>query len=351
MKVKAKAMTVLVHEWVTGGGLAGEPLPHSWAAEGSAMRRAIAADLAAVPGLGVVMTLDARLPDEPGPWTVVQVEPGQEIEVFASLAAQSDWTVLIAPETGGVLADRTRTLDRAGGRSLGSRVDGVELAADKLRLGEFLRARGFNVPEGRRVVPLDGLPGNFSYPAVLKPIDGAGSVDTFLIPDPASFPDEAASSVPALLQAYQPGVPMSASFLVGSDRRARLVGVGRQHVQIRGGRFHYEGGSLPAAIGWEPAQDELRRAVEAVPGLRGFVGVDFVWDEARRDVTLLEINPRPTTSWVGLAQVLPPGRLARAWIDVVEGKNPGGADDLAGIVQSQAAVTFRADGTFDSPPD
>ena len=35
------AFVVLVHEWVTGGGLAGMPLPASWVREGGAMRRAI----------------------------------------------------------------------------------------------------------------------------------------------------------------------------------------------------------------------------------------------------------------------------------------------------------------------
>ena len=42
-------VVVLVHEWVTGGGLAGMPLPASWEREGSAMRRAIARDFAALP--------------------------------------------------------------------------------------------------------------------------------------------------------------------------------------------------------------------------------------------------------------------------------------------------------------
>src|SRR3954464_11565256 len=70
-------MQVLVHEWVTGGGLAGSPLPASWAAEGRAMRRAIARDFASLPEVRVVVTLDDRQPDDPGPWTVVRVGPGE----------------------------------------------------------------------------------------------------------------------------------------------------------------------------------------------------------------------------------------------------------------------------------
>ncbi len=62
------ALVVLVHEWVTGGGLSGSPLPASWEREGSAMRRAIAAEFAALSTeeIKVVMTLDARLPEEAG---------------------------------------------------------------------------------------------------------------------------------------------------------------------------------------------------------------------------------------------------------------------------------------------
>ena len=41
---------ILIHEWVTGGGLAGSCLTASWAAEGRAMRRSIAADFAALAG-------------------------------------------------------------------------------------------------------------------------------------------------------------------------------------------------------------------------------------------------------------------------------------------------------------
>ncbi len=66
-------LTILVHEWVTGGGLAGSSVPPSWAAEGLAMRRAIAADFARLPGPGarVVVTTDPRWADESGTWTTI----------------------------------------------------------------------------------------------------------------------------------------------------------------------------------------------------------------------------------------------------------------------------------------
>src|SRR5262245_8994121 len=103
--ISGPPMTILVHEWVTGGGLAGSPLPPSWAAEGGAMRRAIAADFASMPGssVGVTMTLDARLADDPGPWTVERIGEGQETDRVRELARTADFTVVIAPETMGIL--------------------------------------------------------------------------------------------------------------------------------------------------------------------------------------------------------------------------------------------------------
>lgn len=336
--------TVLIHEWVTGGGLGGTPLPASWAAEGRAMRRAVAGDFASLPNLRVVVTLDRRLPDDPGPWDTVRIGPNEDTERLLGLAVEADYTVLIAPETGGVLAEQTRALEHAGVRHLGSRPEGVVLAGDKLALAEHLSGRGVKTPPGRRVVPAEGLPDDFPYPAVLKPIDGAGAVDTFLVERSQQVPGAAAATSDALLQPFLPGLPLSASLLVDGRGRARLVGVGRQSIAVCDGRFEYRGGTIPAHRGAIDAS--VRRAVEEVPGLRGFVGVDVVWDGASGDAIVLDVNPRPTTSVVGLVRLLPAGKLARAWIDAAHGRPTDDADELATLVHQQDPVTFLADGTI-----
>ncbi len=70
---------------------------------------------------------------------------------------------------------------------------------------------------------------------------------------------------------------------------------------VREGRFVYQGGTLPARCPY--ALPQLKAALGAVAGLRGFVGVDFIWDTEREHATILEINPRPTTSYVGTVPV------------------------------------------------
>jgi predicted ATP-grasp superfamily ATP-dependent carboligase len=194
-------------------------------------------------------------------------------------------------------------------------------------------------------LPGAGLPLDAPYPAVLKPIDGAGSVDTYLVSGADDLPAAARVLPVALLQPFHDGIPMSASFLIADDR-AWLIGIGRQRTTIREGRFVYQGGLIPVPC--PQAEIVLGRAVESVPGLRGFVGVDFLWEPELGQTTVLEINPRATTSFVGLSRLLPAGGLAAAWLAAcgVPGYTRELLENLADIVRRQPPVDFDANGTI-----
>jgi tyramine---L-glutamate ligase len=314
------------------------------------MRRAIARDFAALNGgkARVIMTLDARFADDPGPWTVARIGPGQHPHRVLGLAREADLTVLVAPETMGLLEDMTRSIQQAGARHLGSSLEAVALTRDKTRLAGWLTARGIGTPPCRRVSPSNGLPSDAPYPAVLKPNDGAGTIDTYLVEAPDSLPLPARHMGEAIMQPYLSGQPMSASYLVDGEGRAWLLGIGEQRIAFQDGGFQYRGGQLPSAK--QVDDNPLRRAVESVPGLQGFVGVDFIWDERRQQTTVLEINPRPTTSFVGLARMLPPGRLASAWIGAFDPDSPGTAllPGLSDLVRAHRPLSFDATGAIDS---
>jgi tyramine---L-glutamate ligase len=341
-------LKVLVYEWVTGGGLAGLPMPTEWAAEGAAMRRAVAADFASLRNCTaqVIVPIDARLPQEPETSTIVPVDGAGGRVRLAELAQSVDATIVIAPETNGTLARLTRQLDEAGAYHLGSSVDAVALTGDKARLAGFLRARSIDTPPTRLIDPRAGLPADAPYPAVLKPVDGVGSQDTFLVAGSRSVPAGARALESAVLQPFVPGEPMSASFLVDTAGRAWLIGIGSQRMAVRNGRLEYRGGTMPVEC--RGAECRLRPALEAIAGLRGFVGVDFIWDSTSERVTLLEINPRPTTSYVGLSQCLRPGRLAQAWLAACDprGRSAALLGGLADQVHSQPCLSFRSDGTI-----
>ncbi|WP_165229895.1 ATP-grasp domain-containing protein [Aquisphaera insulae] len=339
-------ITLLIHEWVTGGGLANRELPASLAREGAAMRRALCREFAAADdSVRVVVTLDERLRDDPGPWITSRTR-GSAPDAWLALAREADYTLAIAPETGGVLASLARALEAEGIRSLGCSSGGIELAGDKARMAHWLEERGFASPASEVVMPAGGLPREARFPAVLKPLDGAGSLDTYRLEGPDDLPPGARSMPLALLQDYHPGVPMSATFLVGGGR-AELVATGLQDVVVDRGRLVYRGGSVPVPA--PAAAPSLRRLVETVPGLRGLVGVDFLLEAGRKEAVIVELNPRPTTSIVGLCRLLPPGRLARAWLAAcgVPGFEPMPAGTLAAALPGGIRADFDGSGRVD----
>ena len=432
-------MTVLIFESVTGGGFVGQPLPPSLALEGSAIRRAIVADFAAVAGVRVIEPVDARClgPDQtPAEISRIIVDPAHPIDLGSLLAdprraggviplssgvtgqrqgadtprspgrSAVDGVILVAPETGEGLLRLAELVARSGGQSLGSDPEAIALCSDKLALAEHFERAGVPTPPTRALTP--GLdwpefptnpgpnrvspesrrvsilgwqgstvlrnPGNerirsnhsgvteYRRPlppgenswfrakpelVVVKPTDGAGAVDTFLLSGSAPRPAWLRDRSGLIVQPFRPGVALSASFLVGRDGRARLIAVGRQSVGIEpDGRVEYRGGLLPIRLD-DAGLAPVRRAVESVPGLLGFVGVDFLRDEPTGAVEVIEINPRLTTSIVGLVRLAPPGTIARAWLALASGTNA--FDDGANFraIRAAAPVWFRADGSLD----
>src|SRR5438105_1107196 len=96
-------MRVFLYEYATGGGFwkhSGEGLAGSLLTEGRAMIEAVAADFGALPGVEVVTTRDARLPEfHSAGCRVTIIGCDDELETVRRLAATADWTLLIAPET------------------------------------------------------------------------------------------------------------------------------------------------------------------------------------------------------------------------------------------------------------
>ena len=109
------------------------------------------------------------------------------------------------------------------------------------------------------------------------------------------------------------------SLLVAGGRSLALSLNGQR---VRAGiPFAYDGGVASLAHPRRAEACELaQRAVALVPGLRGYVGVDLVLG-GEKD-WLIEINPRPTTSYVGLRRVLDLNMAAAIWQACRDGSLP-----------------------------
>jgi predicted ATP-grasp superfamily ATP-dependent carboligase len=333
-------MHIFLYEWITGGGLIEQPgrLPASLLAEGSAMISALAADFAAIPGAHVTVLRDMRLDRLPLPGCeVVEIDSAASWrEEFDRRAAAADHTMVVAPEFDGILRSTLRRVAASGGRSLNAPDEFVDVAADKHRTAQRLAAAGVPVPVGR-LLDADEvkLPADFTYPAVLKPRDGAGSQHTLLVHGPGDEP--AAYPWPRRLEQFVPGRAASVAACCGPTGRTLLPPCWQ--TLSEDGRFSYRGGAIIREPGLAVRATALAaRALDAMPPAHGYVGVDLVLgaDPDGGGDAVIEVNPRLTTSYVGL-RAIARSNLAENILLMCEGRNMQ-------ISASDAAVEFSASG-------
>lgn len=223
---------------------------------------------------------------------------------FRQAAASAAETLVIAPETDGILETRCRWVEEERGCLLGPCSTAIRLTGDKLTLFKHFNRIGISTP---RTWPIDEAPRDL-FPVVWKPRDGAGSQATYLVRS-ATEKENALKKLknerpaPAMIaQEFVEGKAASVAFLMGPLEGIALQPC-RQHLSDDG-RFHYRGGSCPI----EPDLAErvvavAAPALRAVEGLRGYVGVDVVIASRPADDRVIEINPRLTTSYIGLRRL------------------------------------------------
>jgi predicted ATP-grasp superfamily ATP-dependent carboligase len=319
-------MRVFVYEFTTAAGTTHFFLD-SLRAEGQAMLSAVAEDLSRVPDVEVL-----SIPTGNG-----------EKHRFRELARKADFTLVIAPELDDILAQRCQWAEDAGGQLLGPSLSAVRLMADKYYLGQLLQNQQIPTPETCLLTPekADSLK---CFPAVLKPRFGAGSLATFFLESQNDIRRRIATARGEgytgdfILQPFIPGQAASVVFLIGPKQRLALIPATQS--LSTDGRFHYLGGSLPLPA--EMAERACRlatRAIDQVPGLLGFIGVDLILgnDPDGSQDRVIEINPRLTTSYIGL-RALAESNLAESMLDIAIGK------EIAPLKWRSDQVQFYSDG-------
>ncbi len=254
----------------------------------------------------------------PGCAVVDVISRASHREELERLSSAADATILIAPEFDDILLKAARLVLASGGRLMSPSPEFIRIAADKQRTCETLGAAGVRVPAGRALEPDEPLPVDFEYPAVIKPVDGAGSQDTYLVTGRYDRPP--AHAWRRRLEQYVPGLAASVAVLCGPNGRIPLTPC-KQRIS-EDGRLRYLGGELPLAAGLADRASALaERALAAMPAAVGYVGVDLVLGrepDGSRDA-VIEINPRLTTSYVGL-RTAAIGNLAEAMWEVAHGE-------------------------------
>jgi predicted ATP-grasp superfamily ATP-dependent carboligase len=325
-------MKLFLYEHITGGGLCGEPLPTSLAMEGRAMLTSLCQDLDQIEGVSVSILWDERLrpPDVPAAIRRLTTKTSEQVRSsFDRMLEEADATCVIAPELGGQLYTLAQGVTQRGRCLLGSTPIGIELASDKWLLPRHLALHGIKavpaMPFSDEILLREGL-GERSF--VVKPRRGAGSTDVFVISTDADLAALPGFSQEMIATPWMDGVPASVLLLVNPSGAPLPLLPSRQRLS-RDGRLKYLGGALPLDDEFaERATRLAERAVQAIPGLRGFVGVDLLLatresagSQTPQEDVVVEVNARVTTSYVGL-RALARDNLARLWLDTMTGCEP-----------------------------
>ena len=272
------------------------------------MVHALLRDLAGVGGMMLTASRDPRIPaDELAPpgaairWAV----PATAVEVWPlwrRCVDEADAVWPIAPESGGRLARLVEMVVAHGKIPLCSTIEAIHITSSKRTTAHLLAANGIaTVPTHPAVAPFPDSRSGW----VAKPDDGAGAEDTCWFGDPDRMQrwlDQGRRRQTHVVQPYVQGDAASVSALA-CDGGARVLSCNRQIVTIEDGNFRYHGGIVGGLQARHRALAPLAAGIaKAIPGLWGYIGVDLI--ESPDGPLMLEVNPRLTTSYVGLAAAI-----------------------------------------------
>ncbi len=288
-------MKILVYEHVSGGGYAEQPIPTSVLTEGFGMLREVVADFTAA-GHEVTVLLDARIAKLHPPLEVFCILPicfSKESErILRNIVTINDATYIIAPETRRALQSLVKLTEQTVKISLNCDSKSIKIVANKAALYKNLLKNAFRTPKTLVLNSSDSfgqvnqaIKNEFNYPVVLKPVDGVGCGGLSIIREEAhvgkALKKVKANSIAThfVVQQFVEGDSVSVSLLC-NGKKAIALSMNKQNITLADPNetSSYNGGCVPFN---HPLEQEVvslaEKVVESFSGLRGYVGVDLVW--------------------------------------------------------------------------
>lgn len=302
------------------------------------MLRSLASDFKEA-GHQVVTILDRELMDLEPPFhadLIIPIESLRESrEKLRELLNKVDTALAIAPETEGRLKKIVRVLEKGSAISMNSTSESIGVASRKMKTYEILEENDLPLAdwrmignrEGDEIGEIEEIGKELGYPLVIRPVEGVGCDGVSVLEDESQIPqgmeeirNEKAGSF--LIQKYIRGTAASVG-LISSRGETTSLSLNLQRIKLSppNSKSKYIGGTVPFHHRIEKeALEVASRTIDSIEGLKGYVGVDLVLSE--EGPTIMEINPRLTTSYIGLSEVAE-FNPAEAMLDaVLKGKNP-----------------------------
>jgi len=334
-------MKILVFEYITGGGFNKQELPDSLASEGRLMLQALLDNLRSYiegNGITVIVMLDSRVNGSlnTAGFDTVIIKPEQNShEEFARLALHCDAVWPIAPEFDGVLQTLCQTVELLGKTLLTSPSSAVAITGNKFNTYQRLKQHHIAIVptriftsaawESNSDTPelaqeLAGL--SYASPTckveqwLVKPVDGVGCLDSYILTDRKDFEQMRSRKGHYVIQPHIEGKKTSLSCLF-KQGIGWLLCANLQQFNIINQQYHLSKIIVNHHSDLSVYQDLVDNIAHALPELWGYVGIDLI--ETPEQLLVLEINPRLTTSFVGINAALGIN-VAENVLQLLEGK-------------------------------
>jgi predicted ATP-grasp superfamily ATP-dependent carboligase len=307
-------LKIFVCEFITGGGLSAEPLTLSLVNEGKLMRDALLSDLVALDHYEIVTTHDSRMGASDLVRNSIAITEHDFNAVFRQILETVDLVWLIAPESDGILMTLSEWCYEAKVKFLGCGYDATLIGTSKSLCAEALIEANIHTlstiagdewvqDEVFRLAKTIGASAQTRW--VAKPEDGAGCDGIQVFDDKLALTAWLKAEdryLNYLVQPYQTGLHASFSMLCRQGK-AWLLSCNQQHIALNAHTFHLSGITVNGMVQyWTRLETLARKIAKMLPDAAGYLGVDVIIDTAVDKIYVIEINPRLTTSYVGLGQ-------------------------------------------------
>ncbi|WP_440953461.1 ATP-grasp domain-containing protein [Methanococcoides sp. FTZ1] len=273
-------MKILLSEYAVSTGMGG-----TYLLEGKAMLHTLASSFSKL-GHEVIYTSSGPVIENGKPVTSSEEDIKKVLDVQSQ---DCDAALVIAPEE--LLAEITAIIDK-NTLNMGCNSSCVAICSDKLECTRKLENTSVAVP--KTFSPEQNLPDDRCW--VVKPRFGCASEDTFVSHKPELEEGQIATE-------YIDGEHLSVSLICGKETMPLTVN--KQLIEIHPDKdtsaVDYCGCTTPYLT--ERKQELYETAIEATRVLEcnGYTGVDIVLGDRPY---VIDVNPRPTTSLVGITKIM-----------------------------------------------
>ncbi|MFX1420016.1 MAG: ATP-grasp domain-containing protein [Promethearchaeota archaeon] len=316
---------IFIFEFVSGGGFSQYNIPTSIFCEGFGMLRSIIQDFKML-DFEIYTMLDYRicfLSNFIQADVINKVEKNDSyLKIFKDLMKKSNYIFIIAPETSKVLFNLTKVVKNHEKILLSTNLEGIKYGTSKIKTYRLFRKnkiptpKTYKIPFKQKILDSNFIIKKFrelKRPILIKPEDGVGAELIYYFKEEsqilnflANYDDNFDRKRNFILQEFVAGKDLSISLIGTYNPKTDplILSVNSQDINLKTLESEYLGGYTPIE-NYKEIIKKLSLIINRIKHLKieGYFGIDFIKND-NNFFSFIEINPRLTTSYIGLRNII-----------------------------------------------